>query len=70
MMMMFNDMTVVFFICCGGYKILCLGTYILRNALPHKSALSVKMWAGQAIALSEKFCSTKSFMLRKIKPKS
>lgn len=69
MMMMFNDMTVVF-ICCGGYKIHCLGTYILRNALPHKSALSVKMWAGQAIALSEKFCSTKSFMLRKIKPKS
>ena len=59
------------FICCGGYKILSFkGKYVLRNALPHKIALSIQMCAEQAIALSEKFCSTKTFMLRKIKLKS
>ena len=59
------------FICCGGYKFLSYkGKYVLRNALSHKIALSIQMCAEQAIAASEKFCSTKSFMLRKIKLKS
>ena len=40
---------------------------IPRNALSHRIVLSIQMWSQQAIALSEKFCSSKSFMLRENK---
>ena len=59
--MMFSDMTVVL-ICCGGYRFVFQETLCLTEL-----CLSIQMWSQQAIALSEKFCSSKSFMLRENK---